>query len=91
MAVADVSPKGQDAPVQGGAHRVGHRSAHDGGAHAPSMLVPNSLSGTIMETKLTVLPGRSRGTSMVERTYALEQDIAVAKAEIENFRKGRGK
>ena len=26
---------------------------------------------------------------MVERTYALEQDVAVVKAEIENMRKGQ--
>ena len=43
-----------------------------------------------MEVKIDNLTRQvEKHNRMVERTYALEQDVAVVKAEIENLRKGQ--
>lgn len=43
-----------------------------------------------MEVKIDNLARQvERHNCLVERTYALEQDVAVVKAEIENMRKGQ--
>lgn len=52
------------------------------------MLASNSRSRAVMEVKIDNLTRRvEQRNRMVERIYALEQDIAVVKAEIENRRK----
>lgn len=54
------------------------------------MLVSNSRSRAVMEVKIDNLTRQvERRNCLVERTYALEQDIAVVKAEIDNLRKGQ--
>lgn len=54
------------------------------------VLVPNSGSRAVMEVKIGNLTRRvERHNCLIERTYALEQDVAVVKAEIENMRKGQ--
>ena len=53
------------------------------------VLVSNSRSRAVMEVKIDNLTRQvEKHNRMVERTYALEQDVAVVKAEIENMRKG---
>ena len=47
------------------------------------VLVSNSRSRAVMEVKIDNLTN-----CLIERTYALEQDVAVVKAEIDNLRKG---
>lgn len=52
------------------------------------VLVFNSRSRAVMEVKIDNLARQVEGHNrMVERTYALERDVAVAKAEIEGIRK----
>lgn len=54
------------------------------------VLVSNSRSRAVMEIKIDNLTRQvERRNWLVERTYALEQDIAVVKAEIDNLRKGQ--
>ena len=54
------------------------------------VLVPNSGSRAVMEVKIDNLTRQvERRNCLIERTYALEQDVAVVKAEIENMRKGQ--
>ncbi|MBS7107070.1 MAG: hypothetical protein KH060_06085 [Collinsella sp.] len=54
------------------------------------VLVSNSRSRAVMEVKIDNLTRQvERRNWLVERTYALEQDIAVVKAEIDNLRKGQ--
>ena len=54
------------------------------------VIVPNSRSRAIMEVKIGSLTRQvERHNCLIERTYALEQDVAVVKAEIENMRKGQ--
>lgn len=54
------------------------------------VLVPNSGSRAVMEVKIDNLTRQvERHNCLIERTYALEQDVAVVKAEIENMRKGQ--
>lgn len=54
------------------------------------VLVSNSRSRAVMEVKIDNLTRQvEKHNRMVERTYALEQDVAVVKAEIENLRKGQ--
>ena len=54
------------------------------------VLVPNSRSRAVMEVKIDNLARQvERHNCLIERTYALEQDVAVVKAEIENMRKGQ--
>ena len=54
------------------------------------VLVPNSGSRAVMEVKIDNLTRQvERLNCLIERTYALEQDVAVVKAEIENMRKGQ--
>ena len=54
------------------------------------VLVSNSRSRAVMEVKIDNLTRQvEKHNRMVERTYALEQDVAVVKAEVENLRKGQ--
>lgn len=54
------------------------------------VLVSNSRSRAVMEVKIDNLTRQvERRNCFVERTYALEQDIAVVKAKIDNLRKGQ--
>lgn len=54
------------------------------------VLVSNSRSRAVMEVKIDNLTRQvERRNCLVERTYALEKDIAVVKAEIDNLRKGQ--
>ena len=54
------------------------------------VLVSNSRSRAVMEVKIDNLTRQvEKHNRMVERTYALEQDIAVVKAKIDNLRKGQ--
>ena len=54
------------------------------------VLVSNSRSRAVMEVKIDNLARQvERHNRLVERTYALEQDVAVVKAEIDNLRKGQ--
>lgn len=56
------------------------------------VIVSNSRSRAVMEVKIDALTKQvEKHNRMVERTYALEQDVAVVKTEIENIRKGQGK
>lgn len=52
-------------------------------------LVSNSRSRAVMEVEIDNLTRRDeKHNCLIERTYALEQDVAVAKAEIDNLRTG---
>lgn len=54
------------------------------------VLVPNSGSRAVMEVKIDNLTRQvERHNCLIERTYPLEQDVAVVKTEIENMRKGQ--
>lgn len=54
------------------------------------VLVSNSRSRAVMEVKIDNLTRQvERRNCLVKRAYALEQDIAVVKAEIDNLRKGQ--
>ena len=54
------------------------------------VVVSNGRSRAVMEVKIDNLARQvERHNRMVERTYALEQDVAVVKAEIDNMRKGQ--
>lgn len=54
------------------------------------VLVSNSRSRAVMEVKIDNLTRQvERHNHMAERTYALEQDVAVVKVKIENLRKGQ--
>lgn len=58
----------------------------------PGALVSNSRSRAVMEVKIDNLARQvEKHNCLVERTYALEQDIAVVKAGLDNVRKGQGK
>ena len=53
------------------------------------VLVSNSRSRAVMEVKIDNLTRQvEKHNCLIERTYALEQDVAVVKAEIDNLRKG---
>ena len=52
--------------------------------------VSNSPRRAVMEVKIDNLTRQvERHNCLVEHTYALEQDVAVVKAEIDNLRKGQ--
>lgn len=54
------------------------------------VLVSNSRNRSVMEVKIDNLTRQvEKHNCLAERTYALEQDAAVVKEEIENMRKGR--
>ena len=54
------------------------------------VVVSNGRSRAVMEVKIDNLARQvERHNRMVERTYALERDVAVVKAEIEGMRKGQ--
>lgn len=53
------------------------------------VLVSDSRSRVVMEVKIDNLTRQvEKHNCLIERTYALEQDVAVVKAEIDNLRKG---
>lgn len=53
------------------------------------VLALNSRSRAVMEQKIDALTKQvEKHNCLIERTYALEQDVAVVKAEIDNLRKG---
>lgn len=53
------------------------------------VIVSNSRSRAVMEVKIDNLARQvEKHNSLIERTYALEQDVAVVKAEIGDMRKG---
>lgn len=53
------------------------------------VIASNSRSRAVMELKIDELTRRiEKHNCLIERTYALEQDVAVVKAEIDNMRKG---
>ena len=61
-----------------------------GGMTLAGVLASNSKSRAVMEQKIDELSRRvDKHNCLVERTYALEQDVAVVKAEIDNLRKGQ--
>lgn len=54
-----------------------------------NVILSNSRSRAVMEVKIDNLARQvEKHNCIIERTYALEQDVAVAKAEIDNMRKG---
>ena len=54
------------------------------------VLMSNSRSRAVMEVKIDNLTRKAeKHNCLIERACALEQDVAVVKAEIENKRKGR--
>ena len=61
-----------------------------GGMTLAGVLASNSKSRAVMEQKIDELSRRvDKHNCLVERTYALEQDVAVVKAGIDNLRKGQ--
>ena len=53
------------------------------------VIVSNSRSRAVMEVKMDNLTRQvEKHNCLIERAYALEQDVAVVKAEIDNLRKG---
>lgn len=53
------------------------------------VLVSNSRSRAVMEVKIDNLTSQAeKQNCLIERTYALEQDVAMAKAEIDNLSNG---
>lgn len=51
-------------------------------------IVSNSRSRAVMELKINELTRRvEKHNCLIERTYALEQEVAVVKTEIDNMRK----
>ena len=53
------------------------------------VILSNSRSRAVMEVKIDNLARQvEKHNCLIERTYALEQDVAVVKAEIDNMRKG---
>lgn len=93
MTTFDTSPRraGRFRPQGGGAHGVGHSGTRDGLLTLAGVLVSNSRSRAVMEVKIDNLMRQvEKHNCLVKRTYALEQDVAVVKAEIENMRKGQG-
>lgn len=54
------------------------------------VIVSNSRSRAVMEVKIDNLAKQvEKHNCLIERTYALEQDVAVVKAEIVNMKKGK--
>lgn len=52
------------------------------------VIVSNSRSRAVMEVKIDNLAKQvEKHNCLIERTYALEQDVAVVKAEIVNMKK----
>lgn len=56
------------------------------------VVVSNGRSRAVMEVKIDNLTRQvEKHNCLIERTYALEQDVAVVKAEIDGMRKERGR
>ena len=54
------------------------------------VVVSNSRNRAVMEVKIDNLTRQvEKHTCLIERTYALERDVSVVKAEIENMKEGR--
>jgi outer membrane murein-binding lipoprotein Lpp len=52
------------------------------------VIVSNSRSRAVMEVKIDNLTRQvEKHNCLIERTYALEQDVAVVKTEIDNMKK----
>ena len=52
------------------------------------VLVSNSRSRAVMEVKIDNLTRQvEKHNCLIERTYALEQDVAIVKTEIDNMKK----
>lgn len=52
------------------------------------VLVSNSRSRAVMEVKIDNLTRQvEKHNRLIERTYALEQDVAIVKTEIDNMKK----
>ena len=52
------------------------------------VIVSNSRSRAVMEVKIDNLARQvEKHNCLIERTYALEQEVAVVKTEIDNMRK----
>lgn len=55
------------------------------------VILSNSKSRAVLETKLEVLTEKvEKHNQVLERTYRLEQDMAVAKNDIENLQRKVG-
>lgn len=55
------------------------------------VILSNSKSRAVMEVKLDALTAKvEKHNQVLERTYALEQDMAVAKNDIENLQRRGG-
>lgn len=53
------------------------------------VIVSNSRSRAVMEVKIDNLARQvEKHNCLIERTYALEQEVAVVKTEVDNMRKG---
>lgn len=54
------------------------------------VLVSNSRSRALTEAKIDALTKQvEKHNCLIERTYALEQDVAIVKTEIDNMKKVR--
>ena len=54
------------------------------------VVLSNSKSRAVVEEKVDALTRQvEKHNSLVERTYRLEQDVAVVQAEVENLKEGR--
>lgn len=54
------------------------------------VIVSNSRSRAVMEVKIDNLTRQvEKHNCLIERTYALEQDVAIVKTEIDNMKKVR--
>lgn len=54
------------------------------------VIVSNSRSRAVMEMKIDNLTRQvEKHNCLIERTYALEQDVAIVKTEIDNMKKVR--
>lgn len=65
------------------AHGIDYRHDRHGGLTLLGVIASNSRSRAVMETKIDELTRRvEMHNRMVERTFRLEQDMAVAKRDI---------
>ena len=92
MTTVDTSPRGvgRSRPGRGARTESVVAALVTGVLTLAGVLVSNSRSRAVMEVKIDNLTRQvERHNCLVERTYALEQDVAVVKAEIDNLRKGQ--
>ena len=80
---ADTSPDGS-VPGEGGPMESVITAVVTGVLTLVGVLVSNSRSQAVIEVKLDNLAAKvEKHNSMIERTYALEQDVAVLKRDVE--------